>query len=253
MGEGEDLLSPHHAAAASVPRFPGEGRDERGPHRPAIRLHPSAARGGGRGEADQKRVKELGAGDIKVTLQRFSGTPAMNEALLSGTIDWGALGLPGLLIVWEKTLGRQNVKGLVGMPLNAFGSIRTSPPSNPSPTSPTATRSAVRFAITPKCPRELRALKFGCSCWRLVGMASKRRIEPQGNPANSCDGLVIDQSARLPTPGQRRDSNSGTWDFLYRYAAARRRSANALKLLPLAGHNRHGRTSCWLDSVANDP
>jgi NitT/TauT family transport system substrate-binding protein len=55
-----------------------------------------------------------------VTLQRFSGTPAMNEALLSGSIDWGALGLPGLLIVWEKTQGRQTIKGLVGMPLNAF-------------------------------------------------------------------------------------------------------------------------------------
>jgi hypothetical protein len=50
----------------------------------------------------EKRVKELSAGDIKVTLQRFSGTPEMNEVL----IDWGALGLPGLLIVWEKTLGR---------------------------------------------------------------------------------------------------------------------------------------------------
>ncbi len=68
----------------------------------------------------EKRARELGAGDIKVTLERFSGTPAMNEALLSGSIDWGALGLPGLLIVWEKTKGHQAIKGLVGMPLNAF-------------------------------------------------------------------------------------------------------------------------------------
>lgn len=68
----------------------------------------------------QKRARELGAGEIKVTLARFSGTPAMNEALLSGNVDFGALGLPGLLVVWEKTRGRQNIKGLVGMPLNAF-------------------------------------------------------------------------------------------------------------------------------------
>src|SRR4051794_24750843 len=47
----------------------------------------------------EKRAQELGAGEVKVSLRRFSGTPAMNEALLSGSIDWGALGLPGLLIV----------------------------------------------------------------------------------------------------------------------------------------------------------
>ena len=28
--------------------------------------------------------------------------------------------LPGLLIVWEKTRGRLAIKGLAGMPLNAF-------------------------------------------------------------------------------------------------------------------------------------
>jgi NitT/TauT family transport system substrate-binding protein len=68
----------------------------------------------------EKRAEELGAGNIKVTLNRFSGTPAMNDALLSNNIDFGALGLPGLLIVWEKTRGRLAIKGLAGMPLNAF-------------------------------------------------------------------------------------------------------------------------------------
>jgi NitT/TauT family transport system substrate-binding protein len=68
----------------------------------------------------EKRAQELGAGKVTVALQRFSGTPAMNDALLSGNIDFGALGLPGLLIVWEKTRGRLGIKGLAGMPLNAF-------------------------------------------------------------------------------------------------------------------------------------
>jgi len=68
----------------------------------------------------EKRAQALGAGKLKVTLQRFSGTPAMNDALLSNNIDFGALGLPGLLIVWEKTRGRLAIKGLAGMPLNAF-------------------------------------------------------------------------------------------------------------------------------------
>jgi NitT/TauT family transport system substrate-binding protein len=68
----------------------------------------------------EKRAEELGAGRIKVTLQRLSGTPAMNDALLSGNIDFGALGLPGLLIVCEKTRGHLAIKGLAGLPLNAF-------------------------------------------------------------------------------------------------------------------------------------
>jgi NitT/TauT family transport system substrate-binding protein len=68
----------------------------------------------------EKRAQELGLGKVAVTLRRFSGTPAMNDALLSDSIDFGALGLPGLLIVWEKTRGRLAVKGLAGMPLNAF-------------------------------------------------------------------------------------------------------------------------------------
>ncbi len=68
----------------------------------------------------EKRAEELGVGKVKVTLRRFSGTPAMNDALLSNNVDFGALGLPGLLIVWEKTRGRLAVKGLAGMPLNAF-------------------------------------------------------------------------------------------------------------------------------------
>jgi NitT/TauT family transport system substrate-binding protein len=68
----------------------------------------------------EKRAQELGVDRITVMLQRFSGTPAMNDALLSGNVDFGALGLPGLLIVWEKTRGRLAIKGLAGMPLNAF-------------------------------------------------------------------------------------------------------------------------------------
>src|SRR5689334_15732384 len=66
----------------------------------------------------EKRAKELGLGDLKVTTQRFSGTPAMNEALLSGNVDMGALGLPGVLIGWEKTKG--TFKALCAMPLTSF-------------------------------------------------------------------------------------------------------------------------------------
>jgi NitT/TauT family transport system substrate-binding protein len=68
----------------------------------------------------EKRAQALGLGPLKVTVQRFSGTTAVNEALLSNSIDFGALGLPGLLIIWEKTRDKLAIKGLTGVGLTAF-------------------------------------------------------------------------------------------------------------------------------------
>lgn len=67
-----------------------------------------------------KRARALGLGSMKVTVQRFSGSTAVNEALLSDSIDFGALGLPGLLIISEKTRDKLAVKGLLGIGLTAF-------------------------------------------------------------------------------------------------------------------------------------
>jgi NitT/TauT family transport system substrate-binding protein len=66
----------------------------------------------------ERRAKELGAGDVKVTMRQVSGTPAINDALVSDNLDFGALGLPGVLIAWDKTKGA--IKGFVGLPLTAF-------------------------------------------------------------------------------------------------------------------------------------
>jgi NitT/TauT family transport system substrate-binding protein len=66
------------------------------------------------------RARELGLPPVKVTLQRFSGSTAVNEALLSSSVDFGAYGLPGLLIAWEKTRGKLGIKGLLGLALTAY-------------------------------------------------------------------------------------------------------------------------------------
>src|SRR5260221_13175826 len=67
-----------------------------------------------------KRARALGLPGMKVTLNRFSGSAAVNEALVSDSIDFGAYGLPGLLIAWEKTRGKLAVKGLAGLALTAY-------------------------------------------------------------------------------------------------------------------------------------
>jgi NitT/TauT family transport system substrate-binding protein len=65
-------------------------------------------------------AKKAGLGDLKVTVQRFSGSPAITDAVLSGNVDIGAFGTPGLLIAWEKTKGHLDVAGLAAMGANAF-------------------------------------------------------------------------------------------------------------------------------------
>jgi NitT/TauT family transport system substrate-binding protein len=65
-----------------------------------------------------QEAKKAGLGEFKVNIRRFSGTPAINDALFSGSVDLGALGAPGLLIAWDKTRG--NLAGLSALGSNAF-------------------------------------------------------------------------------------------------------------------------------------
>ena len=67
-----------------------------------------------------EEANKAGLPDLKVTVQRFSGSPAIADAVLSGNIDVGAFGSSGLLIAWEKTKGHQEVAGLAALGANAF-------------------------------------------------------------------------------------------------------------------------------------
>lgn len=60
----------------------------------------------------EQRAKALGLPGLEVELNRFSGSTAMNDALLSNSIDFGTLGTAGALIAWDKTRGRQQIKSI---------------------------------------------------------------------------------------------------------------------------------------------
>ncbi len=76
-----------------------------------------------------EEARKRGIGDVKLTLLRVSGSNAINEGLLAGTTDMGAMGTPSLHIAYEKTRGA--IKGLCSvnsypMVLNAVaGRIKT--------------------------------------------------------------------------------------------------------------------------------
>src|SRR5215510_11901898 len=51
----------------------------------------------------EKHAKALGLNDVKVSWFTFNGPTAVNEALISGNIDVGSGGVPGLLVLWSRS------------------------------------------------------------------------------------------------------------------------------------------------------
>jgi len=67
---------------------------------------------------EQKLIEKHGqkAGvDIKVEWTQLSGGAAINDALLSGSIDIAGAGVGPLLTIWDRTAGRQNVRGVASL------------------------------------------------------------------------------------------------------------------------------------------
>ncbi|WP_144637041.1 ABC transporter substrate-binding protein [Bordetella genomosp. 13] len=62
----------------------------------------------------EKHGKQAGV-DIKVEWARLSGGSAVNDALLSGAVDIGGAGVGPLLTLWDRTHGRQNVRGVASL------------------------------------------------------------------------------------------------------------------------------------------
>jgi NitT/TauT family transport system substrate-binding protein len=69
----------------------------------------------------EKHAKLLGIPDVKVSWLTFNGPAAVNEALLSETIDIASGGVPGLLLLWSKTKGTpQEVRGISALSSQPF-------------------------------------------------------------------------------------------------------------------------------------
>jgi NitT/TauT family transport system substrate-binding protein len=62
----------------------------------------------------EKHAKAQGI-DVKVEYVKLSGGAAVNEALLSGSIEVAGAGVGPLLTIWDRTVGKQNVKGIASL------------------------------------------------------------------------------------------------------------------------------------------
>ena len=69
----------------------------------------------------EKHAKALGVADPKVSWFKFNGPTAVNEALISGNVDIGSGGVPGLLTLWARTKGTpQEVRGISALSSQPF-------------------------------------------------------------------------------------------------------------------------------------
>src|SRR6266571_7939045 len=70
----------------------------------------------------EKHAQAMGLGEVKVTWAKLGGPGAMNDALLSGGLDFATGGVPSLITLWSKTRGTGNevrgVGALNSMPVN---------------------------------------------------------------------------------------------------------------------------------------
>jgi NitT/TauT family transport system substrate-binding protein len=73
------------------------------------------------GKLIEKHAAQLGVPNLKVTWQQFSGGAVMNDALLSGNLEFAVVGPPPFLTMWARTKGTpmqvQGVASLNEMPM----------------------------------------------------------------------------------------------------------------------------------------
>ena len=64
----------------------------------------------------EKHAKQAGLGDITVEFNQFRSSDVMNDALISGSVDFVCLGIPGIITIWSKTKGTpMEVKAATGL------------------------------------------------------------------------------------------------------------------------------------------
>ncbi len=79
---------------------------------------------------DQKLIEKHGLTQgvpVKVEYVQLSGGNAANDALLSGSIDVAGAGVGPLLTIWDRTRGRQNVRGVASLGNFPYYLVSTNP------------------------------------------------------------------------------------------------------------------------------
>src|SRR5207237_7720892 len=61
----------------------------------------------------EKHARAAGLGEVRVTLSKLGSGAAVNDALISSSVDIALGGTTVLMTVWDKTKGRGEIKGIM--------------------------------------------------------------------------------------------------------------------------------------------
>ncbi len=118
-----------------------------------------------------KATEAAGAAGSQVVVKKFSGAPAINDGLLSNTIQLGAMGTPGMLVAWEKTRGSYDIRGLTPLSMGRYVLYTSKPEVKSVADFPETSRIAVTALNTPQ------AILLRMAAEKQLGEAGIRRFE----------------------------------------------------------------------------
>ena len=190
----------------------------------------------------EKQAKALGLGEVKATWLTFSGPDAMNNALISDSVDVVSGGVPGLLTLWGRTRGTaQEVRGISALSSQPF-LLNTRNPAVQSIADLTAND---RIAV-PAVKVSVQAIALQMAAARQFGPAEFAKLDPltvSMSPPDATVALISGaagvtavfgvppfQQQQLETPGIRTILNSfevmGPHSFTVAWTSARFRDRN---------------------------
>lgn len=75
----------------------------------------------------EKHAAKAGVGEVRASEVQLSGAAATNDALLSGSVDFVAAGIGGLLQIWDKTRGGLDVRAIIALNDTSMMAITNDP------------------------------------------------------------------------------------------------------------------------------
>jgi NitT/TauT family transport system substrate-binding protein len=120
----------------------------------------------------EKHVQAAGLGAVEVTWGTFRSSDVMNDALISGNLDFACLGLPGIATIWARTRTNIDVRAASG--LNALPLYLLT--RNPNVNSLRDFTDADRIAL-PAVRVSMQAILLQMACAQAFGESEYQRLD----------------------------------------------------------------------------
>lgn len=141
----------------------------------------------------EKNAKAAGLGDVKVEWNQFAGGNIMNEALLSGNLDFAVTGFPSFLILWDKGQAMLNVKGICSYGATPLYLVV----KNPNVRSIKDFTENDRIAV-PAVRSSVQAILLQMAAAKAYGQANYGKLDPLTISRGHADAAVALLSANNP-------------------------------------------------------